>query len=186
MPTLIFSPPAERLRHVQAPRLPLRAAQPSGPLLQRASQDGDAETQNPEPLHHHHPNLLSGERVVLVLFIVFAAVRSPAFSFVCLCSCLACRTWCFSPRTARPSTPATPHRTTLRTACSCCRRRDEQHTEWMDRQTDRPTHTHTNTQHSAVTCRTLPATHLAALLMLVVMCGCIPSPQCRTFPQEIC
>lgn len=81
----------------------------------------------------------------MIIFIVFAAVRFPAFSSMCLCSCLACRTWCFSQRTARPSTPATPHRTTQRTACSCCRRRDEQHTEWTDRQTDRPTHTHTHT-----------------------------------------
>ena len=39
--SFVFS---ERVHHNQAPRLPLRGAEPSHPVLQRASQDGAAET----------------------------------------------------------------------------------------------------------------------------------------------
>lgn len=35
---------AELLRHHQTPWLPLRGAEPSQPVLQRATQDGAAET----------------------------------------------------------------------------------------------------------------------------------------------
>jgi len=53
----------ELMHHRKAPRLSLCAAEPPEPALQRATQNGDAETENPEPVHHHHQGLLSGERL---------------------------------------------------------------------------------------------------------------------------
>lgn len=51
----------ELLHHYQAPWLSLRGVEPSQPVLQRETQNGSAEAQNPEPLQHHHQNLLSGK-----------------------------------------------------------------------------------------------------------------------------
>lgn len=51
----------ELLHHYQAPWLYLRGVEPSQPVLQRETQNGSAEAQNPEPLQHHHQNLLSGK-----------------------------------------------------------------------------------------------------------------------------
>lgn len=52
----------EFMRHHQDQRLSLRGAEPSQPVLQRASQNEAAETENAEFVHHHHQNVLSGKR----------------------------------------------------------------------------------------------------------------------------
>lgn len=62
MKTVLLSS-AELMCHHQATGLSLRAAQPSQPVLQNSPQDGAAQTKSPEPAHHHHQTLLSGEKI---------------------------------------------------------------------------------------------------------------------------
>lgn len=53
----------ELVRHRQTPWLPLCGAKPPQPTVQRASQDGDPQTENPELVQNNHQDLLSGENI---------------------------------------------------------------------------------------------------------------------------
>lgn len=77
---------AEFLHHNQATGLSLCGPEPSEPVLQRASQDGAAETQSPEFVHYHHQNLLPGKNLCLSAlvfwFFGFSSLKIPGS--VCL------------------------------------------------------------------------------------------------------
>lgn len=54
---------AERLHHQQAPGLSVCGAEPPQSVLQRETQDEGAEREDPEPVQHHHQDLLPGRSV---------------------------------------------------------------------------------------------------------------------------
>lgn len=53
----------ELLHHQQTAGLSVRGAEPPGPVVHEASQDGAAETESAELVHHHHQAMLPGRNL---------------------------------------------------------------------------------------------------------------------------
>lgn len=62
----------ECMHHQQTAWPSLRVAEPSRPELQREAQNGPVEAENPEPVRHHHQNLLPGESLSAVFSLLLS------------------------------------------------------------------------------------------------------------------